>query len=84
MRQLGAKLTDVWFYDKRNSKWVDERHVDDDDTFLDTVDMTFERMGWKHAIWDVGDGWCSLSKRTGETKSWPSRAAAEMAVIHAK
>lgn len=82
MEGLGSKFVIVWFYDHRNMQFYDERHVDDHDTLLETITQTFDRMRWNVAMWDDGTGWTSLHRRTGETRTWPSRAAAEMGAIH--
>lgn len=82
MQDMGTRFVDVWFYDRRNMTFVDERHVDDHETLLITITQTFERMGWRIAIWDDGTGWTSLHRSTGKTRTWPSRAAAEMGAIH--
>lgn len=82
MQGLGSKFVVIWFYDRKTQAFVDERHVDDHETLLETIRQTFDRMRWRQAIWDDGTGWTSLDNRTGEAKTWPSREAAEMFVIH--
>ncbi len=83
-QRLGVKLIDVWIYQPRLQQWLLEPQVDDHDTFLATTDMTLSRFGARHALWFDDEMWCLLDKRTGDTKRYPNRAAAEMVVIHAK
>lgn len=77
---LGTKFVDVWFFVK--GVWIDERHVDDDETFLTTVDMSASRLRANYALWDHGNGWSLLKFRSGDTKCYPTREAAEMVAIH--
>jgi hypothetical protein len=82
MQKMGTKFVTIWFWDRRTQTFRDENHVDDDETLLETISQTFDRMRWRQAIWDHGGGWTSLDNRTGDSKCWPSREAAEMFVIH--
>lgn len=77
---VGVPLKTVWFL--KRGRWFDERHVDDHDTFLTTITMTFERLGLTYALWDTPDGWCLLSRRTGDCRTFPTKEAAEMVAIH--
>lgn len=78
--RVGVPLKSVWFL--ANGKWIDEEHVDDHDTFLETIAMTFERLKLNYALWSTPEGWCLLSHRTGDCRTYPSREAAEMVAIH--
>ncbi len=80
MQKAGTKFVVIWFFDKRRGTFIDENHVDDDDTLLETITMTFDRLKLRSAIWSTPEGWTSLDRRTGEAKSWPHRSAAEMYV----
>lgn len=80
-KRLGGRLIDVWFYSR--GSFVTEPQVADDDTFLETVSMSFKRLAARYAMWDSGGGsWTVLDNATGEGKTYPSRAAAEMRIIH--
>lgn len=81
LESLGQKLIDVWFYSARYG-WIDERHVDDHDTFLETVSMSMERLRLRHAMWLDGTGAVVVDRQTGNTRTFPNRAAAEMWMIH--
>lgn len=85
-KTLGVKFIDVWTYARTfdGMRWCSTQHVDDTETFLETVDMALEREGLRFALWDDGDKWCLLDRRTGDTKRYPNRAAAEMVAIHVR
>jgi hypothetical protein len=81
MQSVGTKFCDVWFF-TRNRDWVMEKQVDDHDTFLETVDMALHRLGGNYAMWFDGERWAMVKRNTGDTKTYPSREAAEMVAIH--
>lgn len=80
LRNLGATLCPVWFFAK--GVWLQEDHVEDHETFLETVDMALKRLKADYAMWDQGGTWALIRRSTGDTRSYPSRAAAEMVAIH--
>lgn len=82
LEQLGVGLIDVWGWDTRLQEWFMERHVDDHETFLTTVAMMLARRAIRHAMWDGGAGtWAVIDRKTGDTRSMPSREAAEMLIM---
>lgn len=86
METVGTKFCDVHFFVPRTGEWWEERHVDDHDTFLTTVEMTASRINATSAMWADHDGpsWFCLTFRSGETRTLPSREAAEMVAIHVR
>ena len=80
LEDLGTKFVTVWFF-TRGRKWVSERHIDDHETFLETVGMSLGRLGG-YAMWFDGHNWCLLSRITGDCRTYPSKEAAEMVAIH--
>lgn len=83
-KRLGVNLIDVWFLSPRDKRWRVEPQVDDHETFLTTVSMSLERGGARFALWHDTEKWCLLDKRSGDTKRYPSRDAAEMVAIHVR
>lgn len=83
---LQSGFVSVWYYRPQigpsGIDWLQQDHVDDHETFLATVEATFERRKCNYALWDDGTKWCLLSHRTGDTRRYPSREAAEMVAIH--
>lgn len=85
LKGLSTRFVEVWIWRKHDQTWLSEEHVDDHDTFLETVDMSLGRHGLRFAAWgDITGWWTLLDKQTGDTKFFPSRDAMEMAVLHAK
>jgi len=79
---LGTSMCDVWFLQK--GSFFLEKHVEDHETFLETVGMALDRLMARYAMWEQGGDkpWALLDKTTGDTRSFPSREAAEMVAIH--
>lgn len=78
---LGCSFCAVWLY-QLNCKWILEAQVEDHETFLECVDQAMERHMARFAMWSDGDRWTLLDRKTGDTRSLPSREAAEMAAMH--
>lgn len=83
-QRLGVTMIDVWFLSPRDKRWRVEPQVDDHDTFLETVNMSAGRGGARFALWFDEEQWCLLDRHTGDTKRYPSRAAAEMVAFHVR
>lgn len=79
---LGTEFITVRFYVK--GEFIDERHVDDRSTLETTIGMSMERFGVWYAIWDdpMLGGWSLYDRRQRVRKSYPTKEAAEMVVIH--
>lgn len=82
LTELGTRFIEVRMRVKGD--WVDENHVDDPSTILDTIKMSAERLGCRFAVvqLEAGGSWHLYDYRKGETKSYPSKEAAEMVAIH--
>jgi len=80
--ELGSTFVQVWFYERRRRRFLLEPQVDDDDTFLECCSEAMRRIGANLALWDDGEMWNVLDRRTGDTKRYPSKEAAEMIAIH--
>jgi hypothetical protein len=81
LKDMGVELCDVWFYHPK-AGWKLEPQIEDHDTFLETVELSRQRLGARCAMWGDAAGWFVLDSRTGDTKTFPNREAAEMVVIH--
>lgn len=76
----GHGIVTVWIY--ANDDWFDERHVDDPETLETTVQMTIMRFAWAQAVYQRGDGMWVRQTWDHRKLPYPSREAAEMAVMH--
>ncbi len=76
----GEALCKVWFY--TGATWRLEAQIKDDETFLPTITMAFDRLKCVYALWSDGEKWYLLSRTTGDCRRYPSREAAEMVAIH--
>mgnify|MGYP004701361853 CR=1 FL=1 len=86
LESIGAEFVDVWLYCRHPATGVRtfelERLVDDHDTFFDVLAMRMSSRFARHALWDAGGRWALVDRRTGDTRSYPTREAAEMVAIH--
>lgn len=80
LQGLGTEFVTVWIY--ANDDWFDERHVDDPETLETTVQMTIMRFAWAQAVYQRGDGMWVRQTWDHRKLPYPSREAAEMAVMH--
>lgn len=80
LETLGTQFVTVWIY--ANGDWFDERHVDDHKTLEITVQMTIWRFARAQAVYQRGDGVWVRQTWDHRKLSYPSKEAAEMAVMH--
>lgn len=87
LESLGSRFVEVALYLRveGHMEWQYERHIWDPETLDTTVSMSLERMGGRFAVWQELDlSWTFYDRRTGERKTMPSRAAAEMVAMHTR